>query len=240
MNSRLRVPLAVSIALCLVALAPPTLGQQATAKNKPRPANPPELKRLDAKVEEVRESFLRDTTKLILSFEDAGQYERAKMLLESLQKLDPKNQVVNNKITELNRQMLDASEFEVDIDPGESWQPVGLVTKGKPLRILVSGDYKLLTSITATADGAPSDNPAEDMIPHVPFGAVMAVIANPAAAGGPNGSQQNNQQPKPFKVGSKYERPADQDGLLYLKVNVPPGAKCTGRLEAKISGATQP
>jgi hypothetical protein len=41
-------------------------------------------------------------------------------------------------------------------------------------------------------------------------------------------------------VGSKYERPADQDGLLYLKVNVPPGAKCTGRLEAKISGATQP
>jgi hypothetical protein len=224
--------------LCLIAF--PAFGQPSTAKSKARPANPPELKRLDAKVEEVRESFLRDTTKLILSFEDAGQYERAKMLLESLQKLDPKNQVVNSKIADLNRQMLDASEFEIDIDPGESWQPVGLVAKGKPLRILVSGDYKLLTSITATADGAPSDNPAEDMIPHVPFGAVMAVIANPAAAGGPNGSQQNNQRPKPFTVGSKYERPADQDGLLYLKVNVPPGAKCTGRLEAKISGATQP
>ena len=240
MKSPLCIARLFVIALCLVALATPALGQQSTAKSKARPANPPELKRLDAKVEEVRESFLRDTTKLILSFEDAGQYERAKMLLESLQKLDPKNQVVSSKIAELNRQMLDASEFEIDIDPGESWQPVGLVAKGKPLRILVSGDYKLLTSITATADGAPSDNPAEDMIPHVPFGAVMAVIANPAAAGGPNGSQQNNQQPKPFKVGSTYERPADQDGLLYLKVNVPPGAKCTGRLEAKISGATQP
>jgi hypothetical protein len=238
MKSPLCIARLFVIALCLAAT--PALGQQSTAKSKARPANPPELKRLDAKVEEVRESFLRDTTKLILSFEDAGQYERAKMLLESLQKLDPKNQVVNSKIADLNRQMLDASEFEIDIDPGESWQPVGLVAKGKPLRILVSGDYKLLTSITATADGAPSDNPAEDMIPHVPFGAVMAVIANPAAAGGPNGSQQNNQRPKPFTVGSKYERPADQDGLLYLKVNVPPGAKCTGRLEAKISGATQP
>jgi hypothetical protein len=238
MKSPLCIARLFVIALCLAAT--PALGQQSTAKSKARPANPPELKRLDAKVEEVRESFLRDTTKLILSFEDAGQYERAKMLLESLQKLDPKNQVVNSKIADLNRQMLDASEFEIDIDPGESWQPVGLVAKGKPLRILVSGDYKLLTSITATADGAPSDNPAEDMIPHVPFGAVMAVITNPATAGDPNRSQQNNQRPKPFTVGSKYERPADQDGLLYLKVNVPPGAKCTGRLEAKISGATQP
>ena len=240
MKSPLCIARLFVIALCLVALATPALGQQSMAKSKARPANPPELKRLDAKVEEVRESFLRDTTKLILSFEDAGQYERAKMLLESLQKLDPKNQVVSSKIADLNRQMLDASEFEIDIDPGESWQPVGLVAKGKPLRILVSGDYKLLTSITATADGPPSDNPAEDMIPHVPFGAVMAVIANPAAAGGPNGSAPNAPKPTPFTVGSKYERPADQDGLLYLKVNVPPGAKCTGRLEAKISGATQP
>ena len=182
MRSRLSVASLLAIPLCLLAL--PAFGQQAPAKPKPRPANSPELKRLDAKVEEVRESFLRDTTKLILSFEDVGQYERAKMLLESLQKLDPKNQVVNSKIAELNRQILDASEFEIDIDPGESWQPVGLVAKGRPLRILVTGDYKLLTSITATADGAPSDNPAEDMIPHVPFGAVMAVIANPAAADG--------------------------------------------------------
>lgn len=238
MNSHRSVACMLAIPLCLAAL--PAFGQPATAKGKSRPVNAPELKRLDAKVEEVRESFLRDTAKLILSFEDAGQYERAKMLLESLQKLDPKNQVVNEKIAALNRQILDASEFEINIDPGKSWEPAGLVTRGKPLRILVTGDYKLLTSITATADGAPSDNPAEDMIPHVPFGAVMAVIANPAAASGPDGNAPNAPKPRPFTVGSKYEQPAEQDGLLYLKVNVPPGAKCTGRLAAKISGATQP
>jgi len=231
---------ALVIAICLSGLTAPAYGQQAAAKTKTKPANPPELKRLDAKVEEVRESFLRDTTKLIRSFEDVGQFERAKVLLEALQKLDPNNEPVKNKLTELNKQILDTSEFEIDIDPGESWQPVGMVAKGKALRILVSGDYKLLTSITATADGAPSDNPAEDLIPHVPFGAVMAVIANPGTADGPNGNRQNNQQPRPFTVGSKYERPAEQDGLLYLKVNVPPGAKCIGSLEAKISGATKP
>ncbi|MEI7780927.1 MAG: hypothetical protein WCJ18_03255 [Planctomycetota bacterium] len=240
MDSLLRASSAVFLTLCLVALAVPAHGQQAMSKNKPKPANPPELKRLDAKVEEVRESFLRDTTKLIKSFEDVGQFERAKVLLEALQKLDPRNDLVKNKLAELNQQILDAGEFEIDVDPGESWQPVGMVVKGKPLRILVSGDYKLLTSITATADGAPSDNPAEDLIPHVPFGAVMAVIVNPGAADGPNGNRQTNQRPRPFTVGSNYERPADQDGLLYLKVNVPPGAKCTGSLEAKISGATKP
>ena len=231
---------ALVIAICLSGLTTPADAQPASVKSRAKPANPPELKRLDAKVEEVRESFLRDTTKLIKSFEDVGQFERAKVLLEALQKLDPKNEPVKNKLAELNKQILDTSEFEIDIDPGESWQPVGMVAKGKALRILVSGDYKLLTSITATADGAPSDNPAEDLIPHVPFGAVMAVIANPGAADGPDGNRQNNQRPRPFTVGSEYERPAEQDGLLYLKVNVPPGAKCTGSLEAKISGATKP
>ena len=119
---------ALAIAICLSGLTGPAHGQQAAAKTKTKPANPPELKRLDAKVEEVRESFLRDTTKLIRSFEDVGQFERAKVLLEALQKLDPKNEPVKNKLAELNKQILDTSEFEIDIDPGESWQPVGMIT----------------------------------------------------------------------------------------------------------------
>ena len=131
---------ALVIAICLSGLTTPADAQPASAKSRAKPANPPELKRLDAKVEEVRESFLRDTTKLIKSFEDVGQFERAKVLLEALQKLDPKNEPVKNKLAELNKQILDTSEFEIDIDPGESWQPVGMVAKGKALRILVSGD----------------------------------------------------------------------------------------------------
>jgi len=205
-------------------------------KGRQRPANPPELKRLEAKAEEVRESFLRDTNQLIKSFEDVGQYDRAKVLLEALQKLDPQNDVVKTKLTELNDRILDASEFEVNLDLGKSWQPIGTVEKGRPLRIQVSGDYKLVTSIEAGPDGAPSANPAEDLIPHVPFGAVMGVIAAADAAD----RQSADKQPRPFTVGSRYEKPADRDGVLFLKVNVPPGAKCTGRLTALVSGATKP
>jgi len=38
-------------------------------------------------------------------------------------------------------------------------------------------------------------------------------------------------------VGAAYDRPADRDGILYMKVNVPPGSKCTGSLKARVSGA---
>jgi hypothetical protein len=222
--------LAASLTVPLAATA-----SQPGTKARQRPANPPELKRLEAKAEEVRESFLRDTTNLIKSFEDVGQYDRAKLLLEALQKLDPQNDVVKTKLTDLSDRILDASEFEVNLELGKSWQPIGAVEKGKPLRIRVSGDYKLVANIEASPDGAPSANPAEDLIPHVPFGAVMGVVADADAT-----NRSSDKQPRPFTVGSQYEKPADRDGVLFLKVNVPPGAKCTGRLTALVSGATKP
>ena len=52
------------------------------AKPAGKKINPLEVKRLDARLDEVRESFLRDTTNLILSYENLGQFERAKTLLE--------------------------------------------------------------------------------------------------------------------------------------------------------------
>jgi hypothetical protein len=225
------------VALCFVGLAglSAATASQPNTKARQRLANPPELKRLDAKAEEVRESFLRDTTNLIKSFEDVGQYDRAKVLLEALQKLDPQNDVVKTKLTDLNDRILDASEFEVNLELGKSWQPIGTVERGQPLRIQVAGDYKLVTSIEAGPDGAPSANPAEDLIPHVPFGAVMGVVADADAT-----NRSSDKQPRPFTVGSQYEKPADRDGVLFLKVNVPPGAKCTGRLTALVSGATKP
>jgi hypothetical protein len=215
--------------------AGPAFGQTSGTKARQRPANPPELKRLEAKAEEIRESFLRDTNQLIKQFEDVGQYEKAKVLVDALAKLDPQNEPVKTKLDELSTKILDAGEFEVGLNPGKSWQPVGTVERGQPVRILVTGDYRIVANIEAGPDGAPSDNPAEDLIPHVPFGAVMAVIADADAA-----KRAADKQPRPFTIGSRYEKPAERDGVLFLKVNVPPGAMCTGRLTALVSGATKP
>ena len=76
--------------------------------------------------------------------------------------------------------------------------------------------------------------PGDDFVTSVPLGAVMGVIAPPGSAGQPG--SQGDRPARPFPVGESYEKPADRDGVLYLKVNVPPGTKCIGKLTAKISG----
>lgn len=241
MNSRSPAALArLLVALCLMAagLACPVAAQGPASKAaKPgvKP-NPLEVKRLDAKLEEVRESFLRDTTNLILSYDRMGQYDRAKTVLESLQKLDPRNEAVRSKLAELNEKILEANEFKIDIEPGSGWQPVGTVTKDRTIRIQVVGDYRLSLELESGPEGVPTDNPAEDLVAHVPMGAVTGVIAPAGAAGKPGSGSQTDKPPRPFAVGSSYEKPADRDGVLYLKVNVPPGTRCVGKLAAKISG----
>lgn len=216
------------------------LAQQAPTPAKPRPVNAAELKRLDARTEEVRESFLRDTTKLIESYEEAGQLERARTLIEALAKLDPQNEPLRKRIAELGDQILDANEFEIDLEPGKSWQPVGNVTKGQVVRIRVSGEYKMGGVFTIGPEGMETGHPAEELVAGVQPGAVMGVVApvDPAARAVANGP--GEKPPQPFKVGATYQRPSDRDGRLYLKANVPPGGKCTGRLTAKVSGVARP
>lgn len=240
MVSRSRGTFLAVAALVWAATGPvATQAQPAAVKGKPKAMKEAELKRLDAKMEEFRASFLRDISTLIKSYEDIGQYERSKVLLEALQKLDPQSEPVKEKLAQIKEQMLTASEFEYDIDPAKPWQAVGSVAAGTTLRIRVAGEYKLVTTATVAADGLAGDNPAEDLIPNVPFGAVMAVIAPAGSADRPAGDRKNDKQPRPFTVGSGYEKPVAADGVLYLKVNLPPGSKCTGRLAARISGASQ-
>lgn len=207
------------------------------AKPKTKPVNPAEIKRLDTKLEEVSGAFVRDTTSLITAYEAIGQYERAKVIVEALQKLDPKNDQIREKLAELSERILDVNEFEIEIEPGAAWQPVGLVSRERPVRVEVTGDYKLSASVTTTADGVPSANPAQDLIAGVPLGAVMGVVLpadDPSRAG--QGGRQNDKQPKPFLIGSRFERAVDREGVLYVKVNLPPGTKCVGELKARVSG----
>jgi len=206
---------------------------QPGARGKPRPANPAEVKRLDAKLKEVSDAFLRDTSTLIASYESVGQFERARVLLEALQKLDPDNETIQKKVGELTEKILDANRFEVELEPGEGWKPVGTVTKGRPLRIAVTGDYKLSASLELGPDGVPADDPGTGLVVGIPLGAVMAVIAPPDAAAT---GKKNDRPPKPFLVGSSLDKSADADGVLYLRVNTPPGAKCTGSLAVELAG----
>ena len=222
-----------TIVAVAVACMPATASAQATAKPKPRVVPPAELKRLDAKLEDLRESFLRDTSTLIKGYEDAGQPERAKVLLEALGRLDPKNELIKQKLADLQKTILDTREFELELDPAKPWQPVGSVVKDEMLRIRATGEYTSSLELAAGPDGLPTANPAEDVVGHVPLGAMMAVIASGVA-------EKDGKPPRPFAVGKEYEKPAERTGLLFLKVNLPPKSECKGKITVRVSGATRP
>ncbi len=206
-------------------------------RSRPRAANPAEVKRLDAKLGEVQSAFIRETTSLITSYESLGQFDRVKSILEAFAKLDPANEKIKAKLAELDQRILESGEFEIEIEPGEAWQPVGAVVKDRPLRIRVSGDYRFQSAGTTTADGIAGNDPQTDLVTGVPFGAVMGIIV-PSGTNG-QGGRDAKQQPRPFLVGSLYEKAAERDGVLYLRANVPVGTKCVGRLDALVSGPQQ-
>lgn len=214
------------------------LAQTGKSKAKPKPITPADLKKLDAKLEEVQGSFLRDTASIIKGYEDGGQYDRAKILLEVLQKLDPKNEQIKKKLEQLDDMILNSSEFDIDLDPGKGWQQVGLVAKERLVRVEVEGDYKLISTLTVGPDGVPAKDPVNDMVASAPLGAVVAIIMPPTGSSSA-GNNNNQKQPNAFMVGTKYEQAAARDGMLLLKVNVPQGTKCTGKLKVKVGGVTR-
>jgi len=212
------------------------LAQSGRSKPKPKAASTAEIKKLDAKVDEIHRSFLNDTASIIKGYEDAGQPERAKVLLEVLLKLDPKNEQIKKKIEALDEQVLESSEFDMDLDPGKAWQAVGAVAKDRAIRLVVEGEYKFSSSFSLGPEGVPTKDPANDLFGGAPLGSVVAVIIPPGAN---EGEKKDQKQPNPFNVGSKLEHNVKQDGMLLIKVNVPPGSKCTGKLKVKVSGVTK-
>jgi len=229
---------------CVLALAMPAVAVEPAVKSKPKPPTPAELKRLDAELEEIRSSFLRDTTALIFSYEKVGEFDRARLLLEALQKLDPKNEAIRTKLAELDERILQQNEFEITLEPGDDWLAVGAVVKDRPLRIEAEGEYKLTLTVPAIGpSGMGSTDPADSLATALPFGAVVAVIVPPTAAAAPvdrRNDRQKERPPKPFLVGVRHEQPADRDGILYLRVNLPAGTKGTGKFTVRVGGPERP
>jgi len=224
--------LATAMVVCLIG-ASLVEAQTGKAKTKPKAVSPGEMKKLDVRMEDVQKSFIKDTATLIRDFEEAGQLDRAKLLLEVLLKLDPKNDQIQKKIDSLNDQILNQSEFEYELDVSRGWVQVGVVSSGKLARVTVEGDYKFDASGKLTATGVPTQDPSNDMLPGFAMGSLVGIVM-PA---GPQPNRNNNaNRPPPFAVGAEHEWTPKQDGMLLMKVNFPSGTKCTGKLKLKVSG----
>ncbi len=184
------------------------------------------LKALEARLEKLESTMLREIMDVSNSFEDAGQYERSKTLLEVLLKLNPEFPGLKDKVKHLEEKMFDSNEIEFILDTSKGWVPVGgAVASGRPIRAEVEGEYKFNITATVTADGFPAGDVTTDYIEGIPCGALIATVVNRTGKPG-----------KPMALKSKNTWTPSEEGLLMLKVNAPAGHKCTGKLTVKLSG----
>ncbi len=189
---------------------------------------------LEKKVEEAEASFMKTAADVARDYEEMGELEKAQDVLKKILSLQPGLKKVRDKIKELEEARLATNEVTLDIDPGKGWIVTGVaVKKGNKIRFLSDGECRILISQRIGTDGFPSGDVKQDLAVGVPLGALMGVIVNGTAKGKGKGKTRPG---TPFLIGKKSEIAASQDGQLLVRMNVPPGSKCTGRIRLKISG----
>ncbi|MBX3444781.1 MAG: bacterial transcriptional activator domain-containing protein [Planctomyces sp.] len=208
---------------------------QGTAK-KSKPLTPAQLKSLDSEAQRLQESFLTGLEDLAQSYEDAGQIDRARSLLQEILKVHPEHPRAQQKLKGYDEAVFAANEVSVDVDAAYGWTATNVyVQQGKPVRFSASGTYRFIVNETLGPDGFPTQNVVRDMA-DAPLGALVGIVMPPRTS--PDQRQQDLLQgaSRPFAVGSGTEYTPTVDGMVFLKLNVPPASKCTGKLRATLSG----
>ncbi len=186
----------------------------------------PKTKAIDLAARKLQETFVRQAAELAKEYEDAGDLETSKKMLEAILKINDNLKGVREKIKGLDDEILSANEADLELDTSKGWdEPRARVFQGKSFRIQVSGQYKFITNLTVGPEGFPTENPVKEMARGIPCGALMGLVLDSKRKPG-----------RPVRIGASEEVTPEADGLLFLSVNVPPGHKCTGKLKVKLSG----
>jgi hypothetical protein len=219
---------------CAMLVAAVSQGQGNARKGKP--ATPSQLKSMDAEAQKLIDSYAAGLQDLAQSYEDAGQVERAKAMLDALLKVDPENERAKAKLKEFSEAVFAANELEIDVDAANAWTATNIsVMKEKPVRFAASGTYKFIVNETLGPDGFPTTDVVRDMA-DAPLGALVGVVVPPQALPGGRADAQQKLPGRPFLIGSEKEYTPTEDGVVYVKLNVPPASKCSGKVRVTISG----
>lgn len=195
-----------------------------------RPTAAPDVRQLDTRAEKVEQDFLKSLADLASEYEKAGEADRTKEVLELILKLRPDTEAVKRKIKEIDEAIFDRRSTNVELDVSRGWVNAGvMVTKDLPVRVQAEGTYRMLINEELGPDGYPQRDVATDLVASLPTGSLIAMIA-------PATRQRNQPNPEPFLIGSSKEFKPRDSGILFLRVNTPPQAKCTGKLKVSLSG----
>ena len=218
--------LGILAATILISSAGTTSAQPTKKAKTTKTAAAPSTKALDVKAEKAAEAYIREAATLAREYEDAGHYEKARQMYETIATFNPDAPGLKEKIKQLNEALLDSNEIEIEIDAGRGWDNSRVqVFKGKTIRLQAAGTYMFNVSAELGPEGFPTKDPVrDDMAADIPCGALMGLMAA------------KEKPSKPFVIGAARDFTPNEDGILFLRFNVPPGSRSSGKVKVRLSG----
>lgn len=184
---------------------------------------------LDAKASKAVESFSREIFVIAKDYENEGELEKAKSILETLATVKPDIKGLKEKIQSLDEEILSSNDFDVDWTASSVWQkPIARVAKGKKFRVQVSGSYRMTATLALPPSGVPQGKGLDSPLAAAPFGSLVGVIL-PL-------DKKKAKDAEPFPIGDGKDINPDTSGMLFIRVNLPPGSRPSGKLDLKFSG----
>ncbi len=211
----------------------PPIKKPTTVKgpSKGTPTSPAQMQEFEQRAKKAQEEFVRESADIAKDLEDAGLFEEAKAVLETIAKIKDDVPGLKEKLAALKESALGSNKSSIDIDVAKGWtDPVGKVEKGKPFRVESTGTYRFSAMGTLGPKGYPTDDLQKEMLPGLRCGALCALIVPVDDKGKPG------KPLDPIEIGDGRDVNPKESGLLFLNVNLPPGHKSTGKLDVILSG----
>lgn len=216
--------------LTFLAIASGSVSAQGT-RTRPSPAAN-NLRTLESKTLEARQSYLGQLSDLAKGYEDGGNIEQAQETLRQILKIAPDDDQIKTRLKILQDKVFKENQRIIEVDSTRGWTSTGLrVAKGEPIRLQSEGSYKFIVNADVGPDGFATEDVMRDMAAGANCGALIGtVVPDPTRPGRPP------QPTKPFQIGREGEIRPEVDGVLFVRLNVPPNSKCIGKVKLMVSG----
>lgn len=217
----------VLFALCFSCASDAAFGQsrERDAKKKEPTASPQQL---EARISKAEEQLLDEYLAIANEYYKQGEKDQSIVVLERIAQINPRMEGIRQRIDGIREELIQENGIKTDFDTSKLWLPIAEVEEGKPLRLVVTGDYKLDLTTSVTTGGLPTGDPAKDHVAGAPFGALVGMVFTDGKPG------------EPFLISGGVEHTPKKTGTLFLRVNVPAVARCKGELKVQASGAVKP
>jgi len=184
-----------------------------------------ETRAIDIRSNKAIQAFVAEAMELAIEYENNGDVEKARMMYQQIYRLDKRQQQLPAKIKFLENSLLDKNQIVHKLNTSIGWTPIGNVYADRSFKIITAGTFTMTPSGEFSASGTPKgDVKKNGMDNEMPLGALIGVYFR------------DKKPSQPFLVGGGKLLTPEKDGVLYLKINAPPGMKCEGVISVGTSG----